>query len=125
MQRMREAASCLCIFAFRPPLARMATSLELPVYLDHNATTPLEPAVAAAMRPFLEEVFGNPSSTHPYGARARQAVEQARANVATMLNAKPHEVLQFKASGLVQLIDLSASCRSYSHLAALRAQTGH
>ena len=72
--------------------AAAPTGVELPVYLDYNATTPLEPAVAAAMRPFLETNFGNPSSAHPFGARARQAVEQARTNVAQLLNAKPHEV---------------------------------
>lgn len=69
--------------------------MELPVYLDYNATTPLEPAVALAMRTFLDNMYcGNPSSSHPYGARARQAVEQARGNVARMLNAKQHEVIR-------------------------------
>jgi len=43
------------------------------IYLDHNATTPIAPEVAAAMRPWIEEQFGNPSSSHEYGLRARQA----------------------------------------------------
>lgn len=89
----------LCIFCFSFPMAAPPAGVELPVYLDYNATTPLEPAVAAAMRPFLETTFGNPSSSHPYGAKARQAVEQARSSVAQLLNAKPHEVLQYLHAG--------------------------
>jgi hypothetical protein len=49
-----------------------------PIYLDHNATTPLLPEVADAMLPYLREHFGNPSSGHVYGARARDAVAHAR-----------------------------------------------
>ncbi len=44
------------------------------IYLDYNATTPLDPAVLAAMRPYLETHFGNPSSSHVYGATARAGV---------------------------------------------------
>jgi cysteine desulfurase NifS/selenium donor protein len=64
-----------------------------PIYLDYNATTPLDPAVAAAMRPYLDAHFGNPSSTHAYGVRARQAVETARRQVAEMLGARPDEII--------------------------------
>jgi cysteine desulfurase len=64
-----------------------------PIYLDYNATTPIEPRVAEAMRPYLYEHFGNPSSTHPYGARARQAVETARAQVAAVLGCSPVEIV--------------------------------
>lgn len=63
-----------------------------PIYLDYNATTPLTPEVIAAMRPFLEEHFGNPSSSHPYGRRAHQAVEKARSQVAALIGAAPDEV---------------------------------
>ena len=56
-----------------------------PIYLDYNATTPLEPAVVEAMRPYLETHFGNPSSSHVYGARTKKAVETARRQVAEML----------------------------------------
>jgi cysteine desulfurase len=62
------------------------------IYLDHNATTPLHPAVWDAMRPFLTEVFGNPSSLHSEGLQARDAVEEARARVARLLGAGPEEV---------------------------------
>ncbi len=64
-----------------------------PIYLDYNATTPLAPEVIAAMRPFLEEHFGNPSSAHRYGTATRVAVEKARAQVAARLNARPNEII--------------------------------
>jgi cysteine desulfurase len=63
------------------------------VYLDHNATTPLDPAVFDAMQPFLRERFGNPSSTHRAGRLAHDAVELARAQVAALINARPEEVV--------------------------------
>ena len=63
-----------------------------PVYLDYNATTPHDPEVIEAMLPFLEEAFGNPSSSHYYGAKPRQAVIQAREQVASLLNCKPREI---------------------------------
>ncbi len=64
-----------------------------PIYLDYNATTPHDPEVIEAMRPYLEEHFGNPSSSHSYGRRAREAVEAARARVAGMLNCAPGEIV--------------------------------
>jgi cysteine desulfurase NifS/selenium donor protein len=66
---------------------------ESPIYLDYNATTPIDPAVAEAMLPFLHRHFGNPSSSHPYGVTARQAVETARRQVAELLGARPEEIL--------------------------------
>jgi cysteine desulfurase len=64
-----------------------------PVYLDHNATTPLLPEVVDAMLPYLREHFGNPSSSHAYGVRARKAVARAREQVAALIGAEPEEVL--------------------------------
>ncbi len=64
-----------------------------PIYLDHNATTPIRPEVVDAMLPYLREHFGNPSSGHVYGRRAHEAVERARAQVATLLGCEPAEVL--------------------------------
>lgn len=58
---------------------------EDPVYLDHNATTPLLPEVVDAMLPYLREHFGNPSSEHVYGLRARTAVARAREQVAKLI----------------------------------------
>jgi selenium donor protein len=63
------------------------------IYLDYNATTPTDPRVADAMRPFLTGFFGNPSSMHRAGREARQAVEKARAQVAACLGAAPEEVI--------------------------------
>ncbi len=64
-----------------------------PVYLDCNATTPVDPEVAKAMIPFLEEEFGNPSSAYGYGIRAKRAVEDARARVAALLGCRPGEIV--------------------------------
>ena len=64
-----------------------------PVYLDHNATTPLAPGVLAAMLPWLETRFGNASSRHEYGRAARQAIDEARQRVAAAVNAHPTEVV--------------------------------
>jgi cysteine desulfurase len=63
------------------------------IYLDYNATTPIAPEVAAAMRPFLEERFGNPSSTHAFGIEARLAVETARRQVSELLGCHPDEII--------------------------------
>lgn len=63
------------------------------IYLDHNATTPIDPAVLAEMLPFLREQYGNPSSAYPLGRRARDAIEQARADVAAMIGAAPDEIV--------------------------------
>jgi cysteine desulfurase len=64
-----------------------------PVYLDYNATTPVDSAVLAAMLPYLGDEFGNPSSAHALGLRARDAVEVARAEVANLIGASPNEIL--------------------------------
>jgi cysteine desulfurase len=63
-----------------------------PIYLDYNGTTPHAPEVIAAMRPFLEDEFGNPSSSHWYGIKPKQAVEDARRQVANALNCGSQEV---------------------------------
>jgi cysteine desulfurase len=64
------------------------------VYLDHNATTPLDPRALEAMMPFLTGEFGNPSSsTHGWGLRARKAVEEARKSVAELLGARSNQIV--------------------------------
>src|SRR5947209_7687029 len=72
----------------------------VPIYLDYNATTPVDPAVLEAMLPFLGHPvsgsfgsFGNPSSAHEYGRQAHEAVERARAQVAALLGAHPDEII--------------------------------
>ena len=64
-----------------------------PIYLDYNGTTPIDPEVIEAMRPFLETDFGNPSSSHWYGIKPKKAVEKAREQVAGILNCSPSEVI--------------------------------
>lgn len=68
------------------------------VYFDNNATTPLDPKVFAAMEPYLRECWGNPASPHQYGQRARRAVEEARGQVAALLDC-PVERLVFTSGG--------------------------
>ncbi|MEK6655438.1 MAG: aminotransferase class V-fold PLP-dependent enzyme, partial [Thermodesulfobacteriota bacterium] len=63
------------------------------IYLDFNASTPLAPDVAEAMEPFLTRHFGNPSSLHWAGAPAKEAVENARQQVADLLSCQPSEVV--------------------------------
>ena len=63
------------------------------IYLDYNATTPVDPAVLDAMLPYFAENFGNASSIHSPGQRARGAVDGARASVAAFLGAKPSEIV--------------------------------
>jgi cysteine desulfurase len=64
-----------------------------PIYLDYNATTPIDPAVVDAMLPYLREHYGNPSSAHALGKLAHDAVDRARAQVAGLLGANPGEIL--------------------------------
>lgn len=64
-----------------------------PVYLDYNATTPVDSRVADAIEPYLREHFGNPSSTHVYGRRAHEAIERAREQVAAFIGATAAEVV--------------------------------
>src|ERR1700722_4001151 len=68
-----------------------------PVYLDYNASSPVKPAVVAAMTELLGRV-GNASSVHSFGRQARRAVEQAREQVAALVGAKPAQVI-FTSSG--------------------------
>ena len=68
------------------------------VYLDNASTTPLRPEVRQAMMPFLDEIFGNPSSLHDWGDAARQAVEVAQTQVAQLIEADAEEII-FTGSG--------------------------
>lgn len=67
--------------------------MENPIYLDYNATTPVDREVADVMRPFLDELFGNPSSSHIYGVQTKKAVELARRQLADLLNCYPDEII--------------------------------
>ena len=63
------------------------------IYLDHAATTPLDPAVLEAMRPYFSDIFGNPSSFHTLGMQAKDAVSDARGRIAKLLNAHEDEII--------------------------------
>jgi len=69
------------------------------VYLDHNATTPLDPEVLTAMMPYLAERFGNPNSLHTWGRESRQAMDRARATVARALGATDRDSIVFTSGG--------------------------
>ncbi|MCC8394380.1 IscS subfamily cysteine desulfurase [Paraburkholderia sp. MMS20-SJTR3] len=69
-------------------------SLHLPIYMDYSATTPIDPRVVDKMIPYLREQFGNPASrSHAYGWDAERAVEEAREQVAALVNADPREII--------------------------------
>jgi len=65
----------------------------MPVYLDHNATTPLNPEVVEVMMPYMSGLYGNPSSVHRYGRLTRDALEQARMQVASLVGAQAKEII--------------------------------
>jgi cysteine desulfurase len=92
-----------------------ARGSEAVIYLDYNATTPLCAPAREAMLPYLEEHFGNPSSIHAAGREARAAIDNARDRLATLLHAKPHELV-FTGSGTesnnLAILGLARSCRS-------------
>ena len=69
------------------------TTIDRPLYFDYNATTPVDPRVAQAMQPFLQEFFGNPSSGHSFGQATRSAIEEARVQVAELLEVSSTEII--------------------------------
>ena len=68
------------------------------IYMDHAATNPLHPEVLEAMLPYFKEHFGNPLSLYEPGIKAREAIENARASTASLINAKANEII-FTSSG--------------------------
>src|SRR3954467_15490790 len=87
-----------CIRNARRSLPQWGVPAGPRIYLDHNATTPLDPRVLEAMLPVLRDGFGNPSSLHWFGQQARALLDRARAAVAALVGASPAEVL-FTGSG--------------------------
>lgn len=84
------------------------------VYLDHNATTPIDPAVVAAMEPYIRDIFGNPSSVeHEHGRVAALAVDRAREQVAASIGARPNEII------------FTGSCTEADNLAILGVARAH
>ena len=92
------------------------------IYLDHNATTPVDPAVLAEMLPYLSSECGNASSVHSFGQSARGAVERAREAVAALIGARPAEIV-FTSGGTES--DNAAICGVVGAAAGRPAQRGH
>jgi cysteine desulfurase len=84
------------------------------IYLDNSATTPVDPDVLAAMLPFLKENFGNASSIHHFGQKAKAAVDKARHQVAALINARPNEIVF--TSGGTEANNLAVRGLSQNHL---------
>ena len=83
------------------------------VYLDNAATTPLDPEVFEAMRPFILDDFGNPSSTHAHGRKVRAAIESSRKKIADLLNCTPGEVIFTSGGTEADNAILAGAVRSY------------
>jgi cysteine desulfurase len=86
------------------------------IYLDHNATTPVDPVVADAMMRTLQHLFGNASSVHYYGQQAKAAIDDARSAVSALINAEPSEIIftsggteadNFAIRGAAEALELS------------------
>ena len=90
-----RGGSIPCTFFFLVGGARLTENAPVPrtIYFDYNATTTLDPAVRDAMLPFLGEVWGNPSSVHHVGRKARALLDDARDRAAKFLGAKPSEII--------------------------------
>ncbi len=86
-----------------------------PVYLDYNATTPTDPRVAEVMLPYITRHFGNPSSSHVYGAAAKKAVEKARGQIARMLRCRPEEVVFTSGGSESNNYAIKGAARSLRH----------
>ena len=101
--------------------------LKFPIYLDYSATTPVDPRVAAKMIPYLTEHFGNPASrSHAYGWETEAAVEEAREQVAKLVNADPKEIVWTSGATESNNLAIKGAAHFYSgkgkHIITLRTE---
>jgi len=90
--------------------------LKFPIYLDHQATTPIDPQVLEAMMPYLTNQFGNASSTdHMYGANASDAIENARAKIAKAVSGKPEDIVFTSGATEANNMAIIGTMASYGH----------
>jgi len=102
-------------------------ALKLPIYMDYSATTPVDPRVAAKMIPYLTEDFGNPASrSHSFGWTAEAAVEEAREQVAKLVNADPREIVWTSGATESNNLAIKGAAQFYrgkgKHLITLRTE---
>ncbi|NXG24428.1 SCLY lyase, partial [Grallaria varia] len=83
------------------------------VYLDHNATTPLAPEVARAVRDALSQAWGNPSSAHPAGRRAKELIDSARDSLARMVGARPEDIVFTSGGTEANNMVIHSACRHF------------
>lgn len=89
--------------------------MKKPIYLDYNATTPIDPRVAEAILPYIHQHFGNPSSSHAYGIAAKKGVEKARKQIAELLHCQIDEII-FTSGGTESInYALKGAARAYRH----------
>ncbi len=97
----------------------------MPAYLDHNATTPVDPRVIDAMLPYLKGPYGNPSSLHRFGRAARDGVERARAQVAALVGAQPQEIIWTSGGTEANNLALKGLCTGKPRTRLLYGATEH
>ncbi|GAB6179644.1 hypothetical protein JCM14036_09630 [Desulfotomaculum defluvii] len=85
------------------------------IYLDYNATTPIDKSVAEAMLPYIYEMYGNPSSCYPLGLYSKQAIEQARAQVADLLQCHPQEIVFTSGGSEANNMVIKGVAHTYRH----------
>lgn len=95
------------------------------IYLDNAATTPLDPEVFEAMKPFLLQDFGNPSSTHSHGRKVRSAIEMARKRIAEILNCTPGEIIFTSGGTEADNAILMSSVKTYGIRHAISSSIEH
>ena len=94
------------------------------IYMDHAATTPVDPAVLEAMKPFMLAKFGNASSLHSFGQEAREALENARASVAKVIGASADSIIFNSGGTESDNIALKGVLRKGDHLVTTAIEIG-